>query len=404
MATSFCAALASRLRMANVWLFIAFFLVMIWLPLLDSWLDLDQTPRSNEKRELAAFPKLTPGTEGAREFFSGLDNYYADHFGLRNWLVHRQRQWKRKWFGERAGPNVIEGRDGWYFYTGARMIDHATGRARFDEAALHAWRDLLETRRNWLAARGIAYLFVVPPDKHTVYPEYLPDWLRDATAPGKLSQLVDYMKANSTVPVLDLRLALTDAKKTSRQYWFTDTHWNMEGGFVAYQAVVRAMALQLPGTKPLDATQFSRSSATKSGGDLATLLGQRDLMEKDFVELTPLPPLKGLAMSADASIYPKAWPKDTEPQMSLNPDAVGTAIVFRDSFANGWLPFLGYHFNRLILIWDYRWNPDLIEREKLQVVIDEILERYMNVADPLELKAKDGLDTGAPPGAADLSK
>ena len=372
-------------------MFIAFFMAMIWLPLIDSGFQLDQTPQSNEKRAPAPFPELKPGAEGARAFFSGLSNYYADHFGFRNWLVRRQSRWKRQWFGEPAMPDVMTGRDGWYFYTGKRMIDHVTGRARFDDETLEAWRDLLESRRDWLAGRGIAYLFVVPPDKHSVYPEYLPDWLREKRVPGKLSQLVDYMQANSTVPILDLRPALTKAKQDARLYWLTDTHWNAEGGFVAYQELVRTLAEQLPGMQPLETTQFTRTYATQPGGDLATILGQQDLVETDLVALKPIPGFKSVAASVDPSVYPKAWPKNTEPMVSSNPDAAGTAMVFRDSFAGAWSPFLGHHFKRVIYIWEYHWNPDLIERERPQVVIDEMLERFMNEEDPVKLKAEDGL-------------
>lgn len=384
-------ASGSRLHRASNWVFIAFFMTMIWLPLLDSGFQLDPTPPSNEKRAPAPFPELKPGAEGARAFFSGLGDYYADHFGFRNWLVRRQSRWKRQWFGETGTPDVMIGRDGWYYYTGNKMISHFTGHANFDHQTLEAWRDLLEARRDWLAERGIAYLFVVPPDKHSVYPEYLPDWLRDKREPGKLSQLVDFMQANSTVPILDLRPALTKAKQDARLYWLTDTHWNAEGGFVAYQELVRTLAEQLSGLEPLDTTQFTRSYAIQPGGDLATILGQQDLVEPKLVALNPVPGLKIVSISTGPSVYPKTGRKNTEPVVSTNADAVGTAIVFRDSFAQAWMPFLGHHFKRVIYIWEYHWNPDLIERERPQVVIDEMLERYMNEEDPVKLKAEDGL-------------
>ncbi len=32
-------------------------------------------------------------------------------------------------------------------------------------------------RREWLAARGIAYVVTVVPEKFTIYPEHLPAWV-----------------------------------------------------------------------------------------------------------------------------------------------------------------------------------------------------------------------------------
>ena len=392
MAKSPTTSLASRFRTTKSVLFIVLFMTVIWLPLLDSFLHLDPTPQQNEKRPLVGFPELTPGADGAREFFTGLEKYYGDHFGFRNWLVRRNNHWKRQWFRESPLPIVVEGQEGWYFFAGDNMIENVTGHAQFDETTLRAWRDLLESRRDWLAERGIAYLFVIPPDKHTVYPEYLPKWIKVARGPTKLSQFLAYMKANSTVPIVDLRSVLIESKKRERVYQFTDTHWTHEGGFVTYQEVMRALAAQIPGIEPLDIGQFARSYVTQPGGDLARLLGQENLMEKDFVQLTPLSPPEGVASATDAEIYPKAWPPATDPIITTNPHASGTAILFRDSFAGSWATYLSYHFNRIIYIWDYSWNPELIEKERPQVVIDEMLERFLNLTDPNKLMAEDGLD------------
>ena len=392
MTTSPTTSPAPRFCTTKSVVFIALFMTVIWLPLLDSFLHLDPTPQQNEKRALVAFPELTPTAEGARQFFIGVEKYYGDHFGFRNWLVRRHNRWKRQWFQESPLPDVMQGQDGWYFFAGSNMIENVTGHTQFDDATLRDWRDLLESRRAWLAERGIAYLFVIPPDKHTVYPEYLPSWIKPAKSPTKLSQFLTYMKANSTVPIVDLRSVLIQSKERERVYQFTDTHWTPEGGFVTYQEVLRALAAQIPGIAPVDTEEFTRTYTTQPGGDLARLLGQDNLVERDMVQLTPRSPLEGVATTTDTEIYPKAWPAMTEPMITVNPHASGTAILFRDSFAGSWQPFLSYHFNRTIYIWDYQWNPALIEREKPQVVIDEMLERFLNFEDPKKLMTEDGLD------------
>jgi hypothetical protein len=138
----------------------------------------------------------------------------------------------------------------------------------------------------------------------------------------------------------------------------------------------------VPGLKALDSAQFSRSISLKPGGDLATLLGQDDLVENDYVALTPIPPLQDLRYTNDVQILPKAWPKNTDPAVTENPRATGTAIVFRDSFGGFWSPFLGHHFNRVLYIWQYEWDPAFIERENPDVVIDEFLERFLKLWDP----------------------
>ena len=80
---------------------------------------------------------------------------------------------------------------------------------------------------------------------------------------------------------------------------------------------------------------------------------------------------------------------ETRPCVILNEKASGKALVFHDSFACSWYSFLGQHFREVVYIWHYEWDRPLIEREKPEVVIDEILERFFNLQDPNELARKD---------------
>ena len=357
--------------------FIALFLLLIWLPTLDTCFGLDRASQPNENRALTPFPELEATRPGVRQFFAGLEAYYSDHFGFRRLLIRWHNRWKHDWFEESPTSTVILGKDGWYFFASDQLIAEASAATHFDEATLRAWCDLLEARRAWLARRGIAYLFVIAPDKHTVYPEYLPDWVRRGGEATLLAELVAYVKTHSTVPILDLRPVLNEAKRTSRVFQFTDTHWTPDGAFVTYQSLVRELAKQIPRLEPLDSAQFSRVSTTKPGGDLAKALGDDSLVEKDYAALEPIPPLANLASTSDARILPKEWVPNTEPVVTENPEATGKAIVFRDSFASDWSPFLGHHFNRIIYIWQYEWDAAFIEREKPDVVIDEVLERFL---------------------------
>jgi hypothetical protein len=104
--------------------------------------------------------------------------------------------------------------------------------------------------------------------------------------------------------------------------------------------------------------------------------------------LKPLPTLETLF---DAVRFPKRDAKEPDPRYTLNEKASGKAIVFRDSFAGSWYLFLGQHFREVLYIWHYDWDRPLIEREKPDVVIDEMLERFFNEKDPLELARKDRL-------------
>ena len=380
-----------KLQKAGAILLIAGFVALLWLPTLDSFFDLDKAPPPNEKRAPAKKPELkTESLHSVREFLAGWEKYFSDHFGFRKRLIRWEHRWKRDLFKESTLSDVIVGRDGWLFFGGDRMIEHYRGTRLFTDEALAKWKKLLETRRDWCQQRGIKYIFVVVPDKHTIYPEYLPEWMTRVGNETKLDQFVAYMRKNSTVPVLDLRDCLLKAKEQKRVYQFTDSHWNFFGAFVAYQELVKELGHQLPSMEPKSLNDFVQKVQPKGGGDLAEMLSEAQSMpEKDYEVFEPVPPLQAIQIETVTNLLNKKWTRSAEPMVTTNPNAQGTAVMFRDSFAGGWVPFLGYNFNRVCYIWQYNWDKAFIEKERPVVVIDEMLERFLNKEHPDFLMEKD---------------
>jgi alginate O-acetyltransferase complex protein AlgJ len=371
-----------RLRRLASLLFCGSFLVALWLPLLDSIFKLDHSPVPIENREPAKFPRLASGVLGLKSYFAGLEAYYSDHFGFRKLLIRAHGRLERKVFGQ-GTSDVLIGRDQWLYYVANHALDNHMGSRPLTGEQLLAWRKLLETRRDWLAQRGIKYLFVAAPNKESIYPEYLPGWANKAGAVTQLDQFLAYMHANSTVSILDLRPTLLESKKNGRSYLLTDTHWNQLGAFAAYQDIIRTLANQLPGLTPLPREAFDTNYSQAPGGDLARMLAQEQAMsEPDYITFTPRSQLPAFEKKEDASILPKNWAPEEQPVVTANPQEKYSAVVFRDSFSSALTPFLGYHFKRMVLIWQRPWDFAVIEREKPDVVIDETLERYLDPSWP----------------------
>lgn len=371
-------------RRTNIVL-IGLFMTLLWLPGLDTFCHIDWTPARSENRAMAAFPKLQPGWHGLQTYVAGLEAYFNDHFGCRKSLVHWHNKLRWSLFKVQNIRTVLVGKDGWLFFTWGDMVNHYSGLLQFTPEQLHNWQVLLEKRRDWLAQRGIGYLFVVTPDKHTIYPEALPDWMTKVRPQTKLDQFVAYMRAHSTVPVLDQRKVVRDAGQVCPTYLKTDTHWNGFGGFVAYQELVRTLAKQRPGLEPLSLASFTLTNIPAPGMDLARTLGL-SMIESNAYSLVPKP---GLPQFTAKQPPPEHV---FEPRYTHNPQAKGRVIIFHDSFGLRWIRFLGYHFNQVTYLWQYYLNPAWIEREKPDLVVTEMNERFFNIAQPEELMAKDALN------------
>jgi alginate O-acetyltransferase complex protein AlgJ len=209
----------------------------------------------------------------------------------------------------------------------------------------------------------------------------------------KLDQFMDYMRDHSTVEIVDLRAVL--AKQTRRTYHLTDSHWNGYGAFVACNEVIERLSRQVPGLRPIPLTSFDLETGDGPAGNLAWMLtGNLDIAEHEVPSLQPRPPLPVLRVVSKKGTFGTVE----------NPTQTGKVIIFGDSFADGLLPFLGYHFNQVSVYRLYNdhadgtseglahiWNPAVIQQEKPEVVIDEILNSLLYIENPASIQRQDNL-------------
>jgi alginate O-acetyltransferase complex protein AlgJ len=354
-------------------LFIGAFGLLLWLPAADNLLHLDHASAFNEKRVPAAFPTFTGGVAGLQTYVKGLEAYFNDHFGWRHQLIQWHSTLQVSLFGKKTNQAIVWGSDGWlyYFPQGERDRQDCRGQWHAPSPEFETLAHVLERRRDWLAQRGIRYLFVVAPNKQTIYPEHLPGWLKPVGNSTRFDHFLDYMRSHSTVPVLDLRPALREARKTAPTYYRTDSHWNRFGGFVACEEIIRALGREEPTFQPLPLEAFRLARGPGKGGDLTDYLG----VHADDEEVT-LQPGSALPAVVETVQHPEFV---TPNYFYTNACASGMALVFRDSFGTSMRPFLGYHFKAVGYIWTAGdFNAQLIEQFKPNVVISEITDRKLN--------------------------
>lgn len=352
----------------------AVFIALILLPTLDFFFGLDPTPVVNENRNPAAAP-VWSGLENLQPTLGQSEKFFNDHFGFRQLLLRRYLRIKHKWFGSPPAADVIIGRDGWLYSAAESMVAHHIRALSLSPEELRDWQALLEQRRDWLARRNIAYVFVIAPDKHSIYPEYLPEWLRQGAGPSKLDQLATHLVANSTIRFVDLRSALRSARDREPLYYMTDTHWNPAGSLIGYQETMRTISAINPAWQPLPAAVFKRTHASHTG-DLAALLGQQsDYPEKNSVAFSPQAPLQPIEIRRSRESINGRMTAVTR---VLNPTGVGKAVIFHDSFGEYWVDQFGYQFQETVFVAQKKLSASLVETERPQIVITEMVERGIN--------------------------
>jgi hypothetical protein len=359
-------------RWANVTT-VALFLLTLWLPLITSTFIGHTEISETEQRFLAPLPSFGPDWAS---FPRRLETYYDDHLGLRSALIRHQALIDVGVFGVSPTEKLVIGKRGWLFFGDPNAIAHYRGIAPLTQAELDTWTRILEERRDWLNERGAAFLLVLVPDKHLMYPEYMPDGLPRISEVHPLDQLADYLALHSDVEVLDLREALLAAKEQDRVYHRTDSHWNELGAYAAYRAIHERLRSLVPALADVEPIGVERSRRDEPGMGLARIVGRAAIQHEEVLSATPVDPRSRIKPEHRAT-YAERVRTLAPIAHGVDDDALPRAIMFRDSFANALIPYLSEDFQRILYVWNRDVDPRIVRVEQPDVVIQQILGRFL---------------------------
>jgi alginate O-acetyltransferase complex protein AlgJ len=350
---------------------IVLFIIAISAPLIAMLLRFDSGFVLEENRALSSRPSLSLNRQSLSEFPAKFEAYFNDQFGFRRRLIHWQNLTKVAALGVAPSPKVVLGRNDWLFY-GDIELDYYRALRPFTPKQLEKWRHLLESRRDWLTARGIRYLVVIPPNKSTIYPEHMPS-VYNKVEPR-------HLKANSQLSVVDLRDPLVRAKEQGRVYYRTDTHWNNRGAYAGYAAIIDGLAPWFPALKATPMSAFPEVPYHEPGRDLSLIMAMRDYYKDDFFDLQIGKPKLAHAVHETAKATdppPKPWRSGENFVFEQHNPALPRAVMFRDSFCTWLIPLLPDQFQRIVFCWQYIFDDELVARERPDVVIQEFVERTL---------------------------
>lgn len=347
-----------------------------------TWFSPRYAVSKEEKRALARCPRFH--ADKWVEFPAAFEAYASDRMAFRTDLVKGRNLLKYLVWGVSGSPSVAIGRSGWLYFLGDGSVPIARHEQPFSAAELEQWRKVLQQRTTWMAAHGIKYLFVVAPDKHSIYPEYLPDSIKPVRSESRLDQLTAYLRKYPDIAFANLAEPLRKHKNEGILYLRTDTHWNQIGSYIGYSALMGSLNAWFPMVAPIARTQIKFENSPYVTGDCVNLMGLYGCLQ----EMAPV-----LVRCGDLTFRPgEAFSiADRDPATLVKVDQSKKAsgkklkvLVLHDSFGEGLKPYLSQNFENIT--WrkqdDLSCDSDVVLAENPDVVIQEVVERHASQYTP----------------------
>ena len=351
---------------------ISLFFIIIVLPYIIWYFVNDYVDAENyEKRSLAEKPVWA--WERVNEFSVSVENYINDYLPFRNQMIRCYNLLEYYIFNNANNENVIIGKDGWLFYKESEegsSMECYKGTNMFPEHQLQLMLNNLIITRDNLAQKGCEFVLFIPSNKERIYAEYVPDYYGEPAAKYATLQLVEYIRENSDIRVVYPYEAMMEAKKylgeSALLYHKTDTHWNELGGYIGATELLKELGIHMP---TLSEQAILVKEEDDVPGDLADLLNMGSAINPGItytVSGYDMTNLEVIKMNTSMEIIHQNKNKDPR-----------RVFLIRDSFGVAMVNPLASQFNYSYTMPIFHVTDELIDEQKPDVVVLEVLERYV---------------------------
>ena len=277
----------------------------------------------------------------------------------------------------------------WLFHEGTRA--DTLGTNLYTEAQLKLLATVMQQRSDWCASSGKTFYFLITPNKDSVYPEYLPSGTALA-GNRRIDQVVNYLRSNTTVKVIDVRDALASAKAARPNeslYYPLDSHWNDNGGYAAYEAVLNVIRKDYPNAVLHARNEYQIEMYDSYFKDNAYYMGLYDRMSTQGPVYTLKSGMIGKCINAEGLLggqfdnaYRDGLFSDGTLEARFECRYVNTPSVYviNDSFFIAMTRFFRDSFSKCSRHWTNEFSVRSIQKENPDIVIYQCVEGSLNSA------------------------
>lgn len=370
------------------------FCFVVFIPFTLGFIQADKKTSIAEKRKLTTLPKAPQTLSEIQNYPTGLASYYSDHFGLRDNFVKNYKRLKYS-LGDSTSDNLTIGKDGWLFLGNIKDSYEKFGdpfgdvrrKNLYTETELSQFAENISSFNSWLNDQGIQYVFIIAPNKHTIYSDKLPPYIEPSNADTATDQLINHLSENTKVEIIDLREPLIKERTNHDVYFKTDTHWNHYGANIAQYNILDRISTLLPGK--VTPQKYDMKFKKDRSGDLATMLGVSLDADKNPQPIFPNNCRITKEPEAFSGRDPHSWFCEGQ---SLK------ALIYRDSFFTALEPYFIRNFAKSTYIWEtatYDSVVKYIRTDKPDIIIEEWVERKLPKDYPSEYKALKAVNIAA---------
>lgn len=330
---------------------ITIFYVIIVFFLIAGLIMPDKKMSEQENRTLTQFPELTATSITSGHFFSQLDDYLSDQFLFRDQFMKLKVR-VDKIEGKRESAGVYLGHKGYLL-------------AKNETPNKKALNNTVQAINKFTSSHENISMMIIP-SSGTINPALLP---YGAPMRDGIQDIHDFTKQLSKIQIIDSASGLKKYKN-DYLYYKTDHHWTTYGAYREFLSVANKLGIKKPITKYkkyLVTDSFEGTLASESGDHTHSdeiHVYEPETKVKYYVnyvienkKTTSLYETKQLKTKDQYTLFEGG----NHPVVEINTTNNNhkNLLIFKDSYANSFVPFLYPYYQKIIMVDPRYYNDDI---------------------------------------------
>ncbi len=368
--------------------YIAFLIFLTGTSIFGYFASTENNVSIEERRYLTMFPKETK--EGFSEWIKDFEKYSKDQFQFKKFSqrVYNTLLYSLK---HESVKTIKYGKNGWIFNNNEQNINQYKGLKKYSIKGIQRTTSIIKKHQIYFEEdNNIPFIIFIAPDKHLIYPEYLPEYMNQYKGNYVNLNRIESSLNKSGISCLAIPNKILEQKNEyGLLYQKKAAHWNSKGAYIAYAHLIDHLKIRYPNLKKLNIEELQVYTTEIKQDFNSYIYGLTDETNFETEERWIAPYVeaktkifdKGKFTKIDSSkfdfrIFPEIYTTIIE-----NPESDGPVVLLiRDSFSIEMLPFLKHSFSKIILVHHIfgQWDPNVILNENPEIVIFEIAQRNLN--------------------------
>ncbi len=304
--------------------------------------------------------------KSSKDFIFNIERYFDDRIFLRGSYIslYQDLDLNLLTAAFKDSSTYFIGKDKWLFlgnYYG-NVLDYTINAKPSSKQTINNTLARIKTIQDIAKSHNIPFVLLISPNKQTIYPEFLPKWVK-IRSEYRLGDIIsEKVKEHNLNVIFPKKAMLAEKAKATqlnkRVYWSDDSHWNRHGAFTAFKEFWPVLMAQ--GDFP----------------DIANAVSLKEVKRPDKADLLTISKLP--MEYADPTDY--AYVLEDKAKQSIKKKA--HLLTLNDSFSYALMPLYDMAFDKVSR---YNWNDidlakykELIETLKPDAIIYQVVEHKLH--------------------------